>query len=79
MNFLRKIDEFDNYNWDFDKILPKFVLDEDKDNIYITLKMMFFKELIFPGTGIVIAGFNQDDMFPSFMAFNLIANNNGKY
>ena len=77
LNFLSNIDEFNNYDWNFDEILPNFISIEKKENICNILKMMFFKELIYPGTGVVIAGFNHEELFPSFMTFNLIANNNG--
>lgn len=33
LNFLTGIDEFNNYNWDFDKIIPNFVLSENKEFI----------------------------------------------
>lgn len=78
LDFIYGIDEFNSYDWNFEVILPDFVEDEDKIDICNILKLMFFKDLFHPGTGVVIAGFNDDEMFPSFMVFNLIANNNGK-
>ena len=76
LNFVSELDEFDNYDWDLDDVIPDFVLPEDKQDIYFILKMMFFDNFI-QGTGVVIAGFNSEEMFPSYMLFNLIANNNG--
>ena len=78
LDFIYGIDEFNSYDWNFEVILPDFVEDEDKIDICNILKLMFFKDLFHTGTGVVIAGFNDDEMFPSFMVFNLIANNNGK-
>ena len=76
LNFVSELDEFDNYDWDLDDVIPDFVLPEDKQDIYFILKMMFFDNFIHE-TGVVIAGFNSEEMFPSYMSFNLIANNNG--
>ena len=77
LDFLFELKEFKEYDWNFENMLPTFVSEKDKTNICNILKLMFFKELLYPGTGVVIAGFNEDEMFPSFKAFNLIANNSG--
>lgn len=77
LNFLFQIEEFNEYDWNFENILPDFVNQQEKTKICNILKLIFFKDLLYPGTGVVIAGFNENEMFPSFKAFNLIANNNG--
>lgn len=43
-----------------------------------TLKKCFSNMIALSSTGIVIAGFNQDDFFPSYISFNLIAKQGNK-
>ncbi len=40
--------------------------------------MDFFKRIIPSSTGVVIAGFSEDDLFPSFSSFEIFLNNQGK-
>ena len=42
------------------------------------LKKSFSESILKSSSGIVIAGFNENDFFPSFVSFNLIAKYNGK-
>ncbi len=66
------------YDKEFEEIIPDYIDDEHCEEIVSLLKNIFFNSLIRTGTGIVIAGFNTHDLFPSVVNFNLCLNNNGK-
>lgn len=76
LNFLTSLKEWDLI--DFKDLIPDFVKVGDKEVVLHVLKMNFFKKIIPSSTGVVIAGFNDDDLFPSFVSFDLIINNGGK-
>ena len=63
---------------EFKEMIPENIKEEYHDEIILLLKNIFITFLLKTGTGIVIAGFNEKDMFPSIVNFNLIMNNNGK-
>ena len=50
---------------------------ESSDEIVSLLKNIFLNLLLRQSTGVVIAGFNEEDMFPSLINFDLCFNNNG--
>ena len=69
------IKQYDN---EFEEIIPDYVEDEHHDEIVTLLKNIFFNYLMRMGTGIVISGFNTQDLFPSVVKFNICLNNSGK-
>ena len=70
-DFLNKIDELINYNYEFEDLFPNEI-NEDKHEILIeSLKKIYFDFILSMSTGIVIAGFNKNDMYPSCMQFNI--------
>ena len=70
-DFLNKIDELINYNYEFEDLIPNEI-NEDKHEILIeSLKKIYFDFILSMSTGIVIAGFNKNDMYPSCMQFNI--------
>ncbi len=77
LDFVKSFPEFDLIDSLIEDILPNFVLDNEKDNILCILKLNFFMKMLSSSTGIVIAGFNEEDLFPSFVSFDLIVNNYG--
>ena len=78
-SFLKDYDEIINdMDMEFKEMIPENIKEEYHDEIILLLKNIFITFLLKTGTGIVIAGFNEKDMFPSIVNFNLIMNNNGK-
>ena len=71
--FLKDIFETEKYNEKFKEIIKEY--DESKINLN-NLKKCFCSYIFNISTGIVIAGFNKEDMFPSYVSFNIIANVN---
>ncbi len=77
LDFVKSLPEFGLIDSLIEDILPNFVLDNEKDDLIIVLKMNFFMKMLSSSTGVVIAGFNEEDLFPSFVSFDLIVNNSG--
>lgn len=76
--FLNEIEELINYNYEFDKLIPPEI-DKDKQEILIdSLKNIFFDYMVSMSTGIVIAGFNSKEMYPSYLQFNIHFNYNNE-
>lgn len=72
-----KIFYFLNNNSKFNARIEKILLNITQDNPNITsnlLKKCFCNFLLGNSTQIIIAGFNEKDMFPSYIAFNLLGN-----
>lgn len=61
-------------NYDFNDLVKDISYDVDIN----LLKKCFSRELLYNSSGVVIAGFNQEDMYPSYVSFNLFFNNDGK-
>ena len=77
-DFLNEINELTEYNYDFEELIPTEI-DENKNEILIdSLKNIFFDFIASMSTGIVIAGFNENEMFPSCMQFNIHFNYNNE-
>lgn len=62
-----------NFDDEFCDILP-----ENKDEYVIEIWKIFSYELQFEGTGIIFAGFDEGNFYPSFFEINLHCNDNGK-
>ena len=70
-DFLNEINELNNYNYEFEELIPSEI-DTNKQKLLIdSLKNIFFDFIASMSTGIVIAGFNENEMFPSCMQFNI--------
>lgn len=76
-DFVKNLSEFNNYDVEFEQLIPDYI-NSNHDEIVNNLKNIFFNSFINGGTGIVIAGFNKNDMFPSYFKFNLCWNENNK-
>lgn len=64
---------------DYIRDLINFQNIDDFDNrLFLTLKKFFIRSYLCNNTGVVIAGFNNDNLFPSYSTFCLCANVNGK-
>ncbi len=78
-SFLKSYETIINkYDFAFENMIPDNVDNNYHEKIIADLKNIFLNSLIKMGTGIVIAGFSSQDMFPSLIHFNLCVNNNGK-
>lgn len=66
--------EFKEHNLFFDEIVKdKFNVPDNKKKIITKiLQKVFISNLFMASTGIVIAGFNKDDIYPSFSANNIL-------
>lgn len=67
--------ESEKYTKKFEKVIKKYGEGEINLN---NLKKCFCSYMLNISTGVVIAGFNKEDMFPSFISFNIIGNINDK-
>ena len=68
---------FLNSNPKFDAKIENILLNINQDNPNITsnlLKKCFCTFLLLNSAQIIIAGFNEEDMFPSYISFNLLGN-----
>ena len=75
-DFLNEIEELNNYKYEFEELIPAEI-DANKHGLLIeSLKNIFFDFIASMSTGIVIAGFNENEMFPSCMQFNIHFNYN---
>ena len=70
---LKNAFESEKYTKKFEKLIKKY--EESEINLN-NLKKCFCSYITNISTGIVIAGFNKEDMFPSCVAFNIIGNIN---
>lgn len=68
----------DNYDAEFDSMIPKDLTKKQKDIIKTSLKKLFCHYLITLSTGIIITGISSNDYFPSYISFNIILNDNHK-
>ena len=75
-DFLNEIDELNNYNYKFEELIPDELNSNQHDLLIDSLKNIFFDYISSISTGIVIAGFNQNEMFPSCMHYNIHFNYN---
>ena len=69
------IKEYSNYDNEFDDIIPE---DADKDECLEILWQIFSFDLQNDVTGIVLAGFDLKNHYPSFFEIEIYFNNNGK-
>ena len=72
-DFLRQLDEYKKCNHLFKKLKSEIGAGKWK-----ALKNYFFYRLYLYSTGIVIAGFSDDERYPSYVNVELILNNAGK-
>ncbi len=72
---LKNAFESEKYTKKFEKLIKEY--DETKININ-NLKKCFCSYITNISTGVIIAGFNKEDMFPSCVSFNIIGNINDK-
>lgn len=70
-DFIYEIDELNNYNYEFNEIIPPEIEKDKHQNLINAIKNIFFDFIISMSTGIVIAGFNEKEMFPSYIQFNI--------
>ena len=70
--FITHLDSFDH---EFDDVIPE---DFDKSDCNVTLWQIFSYYLSFEGTGIIFAGYNRNQFFPSFVEINIYFNNGGE-
>ena len=77
-SFLEDFDEINNYDDIFKSIIPYYVESDDFKKVIYSLKRCFLEDLLSVNTGIIIAGFNKSDFFPSYVSFQLCFNINGK-
>lgn len=68
-DYIRNLDEYEDY----DNTFKRLVLPNMPNNSWLALKNFFFMEL-FDTTGIIIAGYNLEDNFPSYIQFEILAN-----
>ncbi len=71
--------EEDEFNMDVE--FKRLVSELEEKGVTVdvtTLKKCFSNMLTLSSTGVVIAGFNHDDFFPSYVSFNLIAKQGNK-
>lgn len=69
--FIKELDSFEN---EFDELIPNGY---DKKKYNFILWKIFSYYLTFEGTGIIFAGYNRNQFFPSFVEINIHFNNNG--
>lgn len=69
------INELDNY---IQELLDLCEINDLNKRLFLTLKKFFIRRYLCNNTGIVIAGFNNNELFPSYSTFCLCANVNGK-
>ena len=66
------IKNLDKYDEKFIGVIPEYNGYDNKNEILTKFQRFFiFNEFINPFTGIVIAGFNKDMLFPSYVEFNI--------
>lgn len=67
--------QYSNFKNEFTDIIP-----DDKDKIKYNLKIweIFSHQFLFEGTGVIFAGFDEDNFHPSFSEINIYHNNNGE-
>ena len=78
LDFVKDLKEFNLFDNVFCEIIPDFVSKKDLNHVVHVLKMKFFYKIVPSSTGVVIAGFSEEDLFPSFVSFELVLNNGGK-
>lgn len=77
-DFLRDISEINNYEYDFADLIPDEIDEAKHDILTMSLKNIFLDFLTSLNTGVVIAGFSEQDMFPSCIQFKMHFNYNGE-
>ena len=66
------IGNLNNFNEKFINVIPNYANLKNQDEILELFKKFFvYKEFLEPFTGIVIAGFNKNRLFPSYVEFNI--------
>ena len=68
------VESYENFQTEFDDIIP---CDKDKSEYNLKLWRIFSHQLSFEGTGMIFAGFNADEFYPTFFEINLHCNDNG--
>ena len=77
-DFLFEIKELNNYEYEFDEIIPQDINEDKQEILNKSLRNIFFDFMLSMSTGIVIAGFNEKEMFPSYLQFNIHFNYNNE-
>ena len=78
LDFVKSLDVFSSLDEKILDILPSFVSKDNRNHVVHILKMNFFSKIIPSSTGVVIAGFSEEDLFPSFISFEITLNNFGR-
>ena len=68
------VEHYKNFKNEFFDIIPG---DKDKREYNLKLWKIFSHQLSFEGTGMIFAGFNADEFYPTFFEINLHCNDNG--
>ena len=69
------INNNENYNTEFYEIIPQ---DKNKEEVNMRIWRIFSYYFSFEGTGIIFAGFDSDNFYPTFFEITLHCNDNGK-
>ena len=69
------VENYENFKNEFDDIIP---CDKDKSEYNLKLWKIFSHQLSYEGTGMIFAGFNAGEFYPTFFEINLHCNDNGK-
>lgn len=77
-DFINDIPEINDYEYDFADIIPDDIDESKHDILTKSLKNIFLDFLTSLNTGVVIAGFSEQDMFPSCIQFKMHFNYNGE-
>ena len=77
-DFINDIPEINDYEYDFADIIPDDIDESKHDILTKSLKNIFLDFLTSLNTGVVIAGFSVQDMFPSCIQFKMHFNYNGE-
>ena len=68
------VKDYKNFSNEFFDIIPD---DKDKTHYNHEIWKIFSNYLLFEGTGVVFAGFDMDNFYPSYFEINIHFNNNG--
>ena len=80
LQIISQTKDFENKEEIFEKLALKHFLKNKNKHAKIKnlLKKLFFKQLFMDSTGIVIAGFNEEDIYPSFSSYKVLTILDGK-
>lgn len=75
MNIVSFVENYPDFDDEFFDIIPE---DRNKQEFNLIIWEIFCYELSFDGTGVIFAGFDIDNDFPSFFEINIHCNDNGE-